>query len=279
MSDRRGALVVCPTPIGNLSDVTLRVLEELRRADVAACEDTRHSRRLLERYDIDLPLVSLTEHNEASRTPELLRRIVAGDRVCLLSDAGTPAVSDPGARLIAAILEAGLEAVVLPGPSAVTTALVASGMGGGGFVFAGFLPRGRARVEALLDRLDATGLPLVAYESPRRLPATLRTLAARSPERPVAVCRELTKLHEQVVRGPAAELAERFSEAPRGEVTVVLGAARPRPSGQLDREALGELAAEVGARRAAQLAAALTGRPRNRLYRLLTGAGGDDSGQ
>ncbi|MGZ4480685.1 MAG: SAM-dependent methyltransferase, partial [Gaiellales bacterium] len=191
-----------------------------------------------------------------------------------------------GARLIAAAIEAGLAVLVLPGPSAVTTALVASGMGGGGFLFAGFLPRGRGRLESLLDRLDTVGLPLVAYESPRRLPSTLRILGDRDPDRPVAVCRELTKLHEQVARGTAAELADRFREAPRGEVTLVLGTARPAAPVEPDREALAELAQALGARRAAALAAALTGRPRNRLYRLLTGAdakaadhaGGGDAG-
>jgi 16S rRNA (cytidine1402-2'-O)-methyltransferase len=270
--DAHGALVVCPTPIGNLADVTLRLLDELRGADVAACEDTRHSRVLLERHGIRLPLVSLHEHNEAARVPELLARIKAGEKVCLLSDAGMPTVSDPGALLVRGAIDHGLEVRVLPGPSAVPTALAASGLGGGGFVFAGFLPRKSGALGALLDRLDATGLPVVAFESPRRLPATLRAVAGRDGARPLAVCRELTKLHEQVERGSAAELAARFSEPPKGEVTLVLGPVEAAPGEAVDMAALRELGEAVGAKRAAALAAALTGEPRNRLYRLLVGA-------
>ena len=267
-----GRLVVCPTPIGNLADVTLRVLDELRSADVAACEDTRRSRILLAHHGVDVPLLSLTEHNEAARIRELVRRIADGGTVCLLSDAGTPAVSDPGSRLVAAVREAGLAIDVLPGATAVTTALLASGMAGGGFVFAGFLPKSRAALAGLLDRLDGAGLPVVAFESPRRLPSTLAALAERDSDRRVAVCRELTKLHEQVEVGTAAEVAGRFAEPPRGEVTLVLAApARADAAGDvLDRAALAELAAAVGARRAAALASALTGVPRNRIYGRLT---------
>src|SRR5438552_2422017 len=141
MPEAAGALVVCPTPIGNLGDVTLRVLDELRRASVAACEDTRRSRTLLDRHGISVPLIALHEHNERAQVPKLLHRIEAGDRICLLSDAGMPAVSDPGALLIRGAIERRLDVVVLPGASAVTAALVASGMAGGGFMFVGFLPR------------------------------------------------------------------------------------------------------------------------------------------
>jgi 16S rRNA (cytidine1402-2'-O)-methyltransferase len=267
--ETRGALVVCPTPIGNLADITLRVLEELRSADVAACEDTRHSRVLLSRHGIDLPLVSLHEHNEAARLPELTARIAAGETVCLLTDAGMPAVSDPGAALVSAVIAQGLELRVLPGPSAVPAALVASGMGGGGFVFVGFLPRKAGALGALLDRIDAAGLPAVAFESPRRLPATLALLARRDGARPMAVCRELTKLHEQVERGSAAELAERFAQPPKGEVTLVLGAVDAAAGEPVPLAALRELAAAVGAKRASALAAELSGQPRNRLYQRL----------
>jgi 16S rRNA (cytidine1402-2'-O)-methyltransferase len=265
-----GALVVCPTPIGNLADVTLRVLDELRSADAAACEDTRHSQTLLRHHGISLPLVSLTEHNEAGRIPGLVDRITRGERICLLSDAGTPAVSDPGSRLIAAVLGAGLPVESLPGPSAVTAALVASGMAGGGFTFAGFLPRTPATIGRLLDRLDAAGVPVVAFESPRRLPATLAVLAGRDPARQVAVCRELTKLHQEVTRGSAAELAARFAQPPRGEITLVRGESGRRAA-PVDDDALRELAGAVGARRAAAIASALSGLPRNAIYRRLTG--------
>jgi 16S rRNA (cytidine1402-2'-O)-methyltransferase len=269
MSDT-GALVVCPTPIGNLGDITLRALDELRRADAAACEDTRHSRTLLDRHGIHLPLIALHEHNERAQAPAIVRRVAAGERICLLTDAGFPAVSDPGAVLITAALGAGIQPVVLPGASAVPVALAASGMAGGGYVFAGFLPRAAGALTAVLDRLDAAALPIVAFESPRRLPATLSRIAARDPGRVVAVCRELTKLHEQVERGSAEELAARFHEPPKGEVTIVLAAVEPPPAALPDADLLAELAAAVGAKRAAALASALSGAPRNALYAMLT---------
>jgi 16S rRNA (cytidine1402-2'-O)-methyltransferase len=265
-----GALVVCPTPIGNLGDVTLRALEELRHADAAACEDTRHSRTLLARHGIDLPLIALHEHNERAQSPAIVRRVTAGDRICLLTDAGFPAVSDPGALLIAAALDAGIRPVVLPGASAVPVALAASGMAGGGYVFAGFLPRAAGALATLLDHLDAARLPIVAFESPKRLPSTLARLADREPERAAAVCRELTKLHEHVERGTVAELAAAFAQPPKGEVTLVLAAARARPSELPDAAVLSELAGALGAKRAAALASTLSGVPRNRIYEALT---------
>jgi 16S rRNA (cytidine1402-2'-O)-methyltransferase len=270
MSEAAGALVVCPTPIGNLGDVTLRVLDELRRASAAACEDTRRSRTLLERHRIAVPLVSLHEHNERAQTPALLARVEAGERICLLSDAGMPAVSDPGALLIREALERGLNVEVLPGASSVTTALVAAGMAGGGFVFTGFLPRTPGAITALLERVDATRLAVVAFESPRRLPATLRHIAQIDGDRPMAVCRELTKLHEQVARGTAAELAASFGSAAKGEITLVLGAREQDAPELPDPAVLSELAAAVGAKRAAALAAGLSGLPRNRLYAAIT---------
>jgi 16S rRNA (cytidine1402-2'-O)-methyltransferase len=264
-----GALVVCPTPIGNLADVTLRLLEELRAADVVACEDTRRTRVLLDRHGIDAPLLSVHEHNESARAAELVERIRRGERVALATDAGMPGVSDPGARVVAAVAAAGLPVSVLAGPSAVTVAVAASGLGGEGFVFAGFLPRPAARAAAHVEALDRAGLPVVAFESPRRLPATLAALAAAAPDREAVVCRELTKLHEQVERGRLTALAERFADPPRGEVTLVLAAASA-PAADVPLDALAELAAAVGSRQAATLASRLTGVPRNRLYRALT---------
>ena len=216
-------LAVCATPIGNLEDVTLRVLAELAAADVVLCEDTRHTRGLLERHGIKARLLSYHEHNEAQRTAELLPRLEAGERVALVSDAGLPGVSDPGARLVRAALDAGVDVTVLPGPSAVETALVASGLVAEQYRFLGFLPRGEKKLAALWDELRGWPWPAVAFESPQRLPATLRSLAAADPEREVAVCRELTKRFEEVVRGTAAELAERFAAPPKGEITLVLG--------------------------------------------------------
>ena len=259
-------LVVCATPIGNLEDVTLRVLEELRAADVVLCEDTRHTRGLLARHGIDARLLSYHEHNEAARTEELLPRLLAGARIALVSDAGMPVVSDPGARIVRAALDAGVPVTVLPGPSAVETALVASGLGGGSFQFVGFLPRGAAALSTLWPTLDTV---TVAFESPQRLPATLGSLAAFDPARPVAVCRELTKKFEEVVRGPAAEVAARFASPPKGEITLVVGApSAPVPDDGAALAAVAELV-ELGVprKRAAEIVSALTGVSRNRLYR------------
>src|SRR5205085_1816505 len=216
-------LAVCATPIGNLEDVTLRVLAELAAADVVLCEDTRHTRGLLQRHGIEARLVSYHEHNEAQRTAELLPRLAAGERVALVSDAGLPGVSDPGARLVRAALEAGVDVSVLPGPSAVETALVASGLVAEQYRFLGFLPRGGKKLSDLWDELRGWPWPVVAFESPQRLPGTLRSLAAADPEREAAVCRELTKRFEEVARGTAAELAERYAVPPKGEITLVLG--------------------------------------------------------
>src|SRR5687768_12790701 len=220
-----GRLVVCPTPIGNLEDVTLRVLAALRDADVVACEDTRRTRVLLERYGVQASLISYHEHNERERAAELVERMREGSVVALVSDAGMPLVSDPGYVLVQGCVAAGLEVEVLPGPSAALAALVASALPSDAWRFAGFLPRKRA---ALLEVL-ASPETLVAFESPHRMASSLAVLAELDPDRPVAVCRELTKVHEEVVRGTAASLAARYSAAaPRGEAVVVIGGAPPR---------------------------------------------------
>jgi len=262
-------LAVCATPIGNLDDVTLRVLAELGAAALVLAEDTRHTRVLLQRHGIRAPLLSYHEHNEASRVAELLPRLEAGERIALVSDAGLPGISDPGGRLVRAALDAGVEVTVLPGPSAVETALVASGLAGGRYVFIGFLPRRAAEREALWRELASWRWPAVAFESPRRLPASLASLAAAVPGRPVAVCRELTKRFEEVVRGSAAELAERFRDPPRGEITLVLGAGDETAAPLEDAQgAVADLVAAGAARgAAAEVVARLTGVPRNVLYR------------
>jgi 16S rRNA (cytidine1402-2'-O)-methyltransferase len=266
-------LAVCATPIGNLDDVTQRVLDELRAASAVLCEDTRHTRKLLERHGVRTSLLSYHEHNEAKRTAEIVPRLEAGERIALVSDAGMPGISDPGARLIEAALAAHVEVHVLPGPSAVETALVASGLVAVRFLFVGFLPRGPRALDALWVELDAWPDPVVAFESPQRLPATLRSLARAQPERPVAVCRELTKRFEEVVRGTAAEVALRFPEPARGEITLVLGAPAPaRDIAASDADeavaVVGELvAAGLPRRRAAELVSRLSGLGRNELYR------------
>jgi 16S rRNA (cytidine1402-2'-O)-methyltransferase len=261
-----GRLVVCPTPIGNLEDVTLRVLAALREADVVACEDTRRTRHLLDRYGVRARLVSYHEHNERARARELVGRMRDGAVVALVSDAGMPLVSDPGFVLVQACVAAGLAVEVLPGPSAALTALVASGLPAERWRFAGFLPRRRAELAAAFRTPET----LVAFESPRRVAASLAVLAELDPARPVAVCRELTKVHEEVVRGTARELAERYAASPpRGEVVLVVGPAAPQaPDLEPALRALRRLV-EAGARPrpAAQVVAGLTGLRANDLYR------------
>jgi 16S rRNA (cytidine1402-2'-O)-methyltransferase len=270
-----GGLVVCPTPIGNLEDITLRTLSALREADVVACEDTRRTRVLLDRYGVKARLVSYHEHNEDKRSAELVARMKKDETVALVSDAGMPLVSDPGYVLVRACVAAGLPVEVLPGPSAAIAALVASALPADRWRFVGFLPRKKGELRRLLSEPGGT---LVAFESPRRAPATLALVAEVEPERPVALCRELTKAHEEVVRGTAAELAERYrDEPPRGEVALVLG---PAQAGGADAGDDGEPAGldalrrlvNSGAhpRKAAGVVAELTGGSANALYRALT---------
>ena len=224
------SLVVCPTPIGNLEDVTLRVLSALREADLVACEDTRRTRTLLDRYGVSAKLISYHEHNEESRAAELVERMREGQTVALVSDAGMPLVSDPGYVLVRACVSAGLPVEALPGPSAAIAALVASALPADRWRFSGFLPRKKGELRSLLEERGGT---LVAFESPRRVPGTLALLAELDPAREVAVCRELTKMHEEVVRGTAAELAARYADAPpKGEVVLVLGPSTAPAAGE-----------------------------------------------
>jgi 16S rRNA (cytidine1402-2'-O)-methyltransferase len=265
-----GRLVVCPTPIGNLEDVTLRVLGALREADVVACEDTRRTRVLLDRHGVSARTVSYHEHNEAGRASELVARMREGETVALVSDAGMPLVNDPGFVLVQACVAAGVGVEVLPGPSAALTALVASGLPSGTWRFVGFLPRKAGELSSLLASAAET---LVAFESPRRLSASLSVLASLDEARPVAVCRELTKLHEEIVRGSAAEVSAHFEATePRGEIVVVIGAASTQTA-SLD-PALSALSKLIDAgaktRPAAQVISDLTGIPANTLYKALT---------
>jgi 16S rRNA (cytidine1402-2'-O)-methyltransferase len=268
-----GRLTVCPTPIGNLDDLTPRVREALAAADLVACEDTRRVGRLYERLGIDTPrLVSNYDQNEDSRAPQIAQQIERGARVALVTDAGMPAISDPGYRLIRTCIDRDLEVEVLPGPSAVTTAIVASGLPAHEWRFEGFLPRRAGELERVLRSAET----VVAFESPRRLPDSLSALAALAPDRPAAVCRELTKLHEEVARGTLGELARRFRGEVRGEVVVVIGAATGAttrdPDVTMAVDALRRLV-QAGARprAAAGVVAALTGTRPNELYRALTG--------
>jgi 16S rRNA (cytidine1402-2'-O)-methyltransferase len=265
-------LDVCATPIGNLDDVTLRVLAALAAADVVLCEDTRRTRILLGRHGIEARLVSYRQHNEAARVAELLPRLEAGERMALVSDAGLPGINDPGTRIVVAAVEAGVPVTVLPGASAVETALVASGLAGGQYRFVGYLPRRAAELDQLWIEIATWPHPVVAFESPRRLPGSLASLAGAAPERQVAVCRELTKAFEEVRRGSATELAAAFTEPPKGEITVVIGPA-PAPGRMADAAgaevaAVADLVAAGTPRRlAVDVVARLTGASRNDLYR------------
>ncbi len=264
-----GRLIVCPTPIGNLGDVTLRVLAALREADIVACEDTRRTRILLERYGVSARLVSYHEHNERARASELVAKMEDGAVVALVSDAGMPIVSDPGLVLVRACVSAGLGVEVLPGPSAALSALVASALPADHWRFVGFLPRKRSEQE----RVFASPETVVAFESPRRVAASLEALSALDPDRQVAVCRELTKIHEEIVRGSAAELAARYrAQPPRGEIVLVIGPAATRTVDLEPPLAALERLVEAGAkpRTAASVVAELTGVGANALYRLLT---------
>jgi 16S rRNA (cytidine1402-2'-O)-methyltransferase len=261
-------LAICATPIGNLDDITLRVLAELRGADIVLAEDTRHTRGLLARHGIEARLLSYHAHNEAARVAELLPRLEAGERIALVTDAGMPGISDPGARLVRAALEAGAELTVLPGASAVETALVGSGLAADRYAFVGFLPRKARELEALWRETAGWAWPVVAFESPKRLPASLGSLAAFAPTREAAVCRELTKRFEEIARGTAADLAARFAEPPKGEITVVLGPGSTVSDPGEAHTAVAELVGAGTPRRvAADVVARLTNRSRNELYR------------
>jgi 16S rRNA (cytidine1402-2'-O)-methyltransferase len=265
-------LTVCPTPIGNLGDVTLRVVEALRGADVIACEDTRRTRALLSALDVPAPqLVVCDEHSEERRAPALAAQAAAGRSVVLVSDAGMPGVADPGRELVRAALEAGAEVTVLPGPGAVETALVASGLAADRYAFRGWVPRAAAARRGFLAAAASAGHPVVVFESPRRAVSTLAALAEVAPRARCALCRELTKLYEEVLRGTAAELSAALGGRElRGEVAIVIsGSASTGTPGDAAAAlaAVAELVgAGVGARQASSLVARLTGQPRRALY-------------
>jgi 16S rRNA (cytidine1402-2'-O)-methyltransferase len=283
-------LYVCPTPIGNLQDVTLRVLDTLKQVELIACEDTRHTRILLARYGISTRLVSFHDYNEEQRQGMLLPLLRDGRDIAVVSDAGMPGLSDPGFSLVRACAKEGIAVTVLPGASAIPTALVLSGLSSDRFAFVGFLARGKAKLLEQLARFEGTGATLVAFESPRRIEASLAAIAERWPERPLVVCRELTKIHEEAIRGMAVEVLERLAKPVRGEIVLVMGAgggaaagaAGPGPAGAggsfppapagLEERARGALvelrALGVGTKRAAALVSQLTGLPARRAYEL-----------
>lgn len=219
------------TPIGNLEDITLRALRILREeVALIACEDTRQSQKLLEHYQIRKPLLSYHEHNEVARTAEILKALERGDSVALISDAGTPLVSDPGYRVVSAAIENGYAVIPLPGASAVLAALAASGLPTDEFRFIGFLPAKTGARQKLLDELAGETVTVVAYESPHRILDTLRAMIEPLSERPIVLARELTKLHEEFLRGSAASLLEILEQrgSIKGEITLVIGRSEQR---------------------------------------------------
>ena len=268
------ALYLVATPIGNLADITLRALETIAAADVLACEDTRVTRVLLDRYGIRRRSTPYHEHNAEEAGPRLVEALLAGQSVALVSDAGTPLVSDPGYRLVERALEAGIRIVPIPGPSSVLAALVASGLPSDTFLFAGFLSPKDGQRRSRLEELKAVPATLVFFESPRRLADTLAAMAdVLGGDRPAAVARELTKTFEETRRGTLGELAAAYGDAaaPKGEVVVCVGpplAHEAAAGGDIDRLLL-SLSGEMPASKAAAEAARMTGLKKPDLYRRL----------
>jgi 16S rRNA (cytidine1402-2'-O)-methyltransferase len=282
---KEGKLVVCATPIGNLEDASPRLGRALAEADLIACEDTRQTRKLLAHLGVTTRMTSYHEVGERERAKELADRVAGGLRLALVTDAGMPAVSDPGYHLIAACLDRGVPVQVVPGPSAVLAALVVSGLPTDRFCFEGFLPRRPGQRDRRLAELAAEPRTMVFFEAPHRVLATLEAMAAAfGPDRPATAVRELTKVHEQVLRGPLDELRQRLADqGPRGELTVVVAGAQPGAAGPGRAANPADLAAEVGrlveagtsTRDAVTAVAEATGTPRRAVYQAVLDARGE----
>ena len=276
-----GVLYVVATPLGNLGDITTRAVEVLKRVDLVVAEDTRRTRKLLTRFNISTPLQSYHGDSSRHKARNIVEQLQAGKQVALLSDSGTPAVSDPGAELICLALDSGIKVVPVPGPSAVTAAFSVAGISAGAFVFAGYAPRKVAEKQQFLQQMADELRPTIFFEAPQRVTATLQMLAAICPERRIVVARELTKLHEELRIGTVAEMAEYFSEQePRGEFTLVLSPAEgPRDEVKASKANLQEaveamLTAGMSRRDAARVVELLTGLSRNEAYDAVQAAHG-----
>jgi len=270
-----GSLYLIATPIGNLEDITLRALRLLSEVGLIAAEDTRHTGRLLAHYEIDTPQISYHEHNKLTRLDTVLKALERGD-VALVSDAGTPGLSDPGYKLVEAAISHDFPVVPVPGPSAVTAALVASGLPTHAFVYLGFLPRRMADRRRLLTELVDERRTLIAFESPRRLAAALKEIQMILGDRHIAVAREITKLHEEIWRGPVSEAREHFSDEIRGEITLVIAGAPAPPLWDEEhvREAVTQLIGQgVSHREAVKQVAQSSGWPRRTIYQLTINVG------
>jgi len=264
---------VVATPIGNAADITLRALWVLSKVDAIAAEDTRTTGALLRRFGIDTPMLAAHEHNERQVAASVVERLRSGGRIALVTDAGTPAISDPGARLVRVVLDAGLRVVPVPGASSLTAAASAAGLREGTLTFAGFLPPGARERQRLLRELASRGEPFVLFEAPHRVAATAAELAGvLAPQRRVVVARELTKMFETVQACPAGELPAAVGAAARGEYVLLVDAAQPAAAevDAVTRRWLAALAEAMPASRAAAVAAKASGVPREQLYALLT---------
>jgi 16S rRNA (cytidine1402-2'-O)-methyltransferase len=271
MPDMENALYVVATPIGNLGDITLRALEALRGVDLVACEDTRHARQLLDHHGIRVPTMALHHHNENEAAEKLVRVLGEGKRVALVSDAGTPGVSDPGARTVAAVRAAGFRVIPLPGPNAAIAAMSAAGLADKRFLFAGFLPAKVGARRTAITELAATDAALVFYEAPHRVMETVAELVELlEPRRDIVIARELTKMFEQIERMPLADAPAWLAadvNRQRGEFVLVVSGPPPREGMDAETErVLLALLAELPVKQAARLAAEITGQPKNALY-------------
>ncbi|MFN7944643.1 MAG: 16S rRNA (cytidine(1402)-2'-O)-methyltransferase [Blastocatellia bacterium] len=272
------SLYLVATPIGNLEDITLRALRVLKEADLIACEDTRHSRRLLDHYGITRPLVSYHEHNERERATELIERLQRGEKIALITDAGMPGISDPAYRVVTAAIAAGIRVIPLPGPTALVTALVASGLPTDSFLFAGFLPTKRQARRERLEELRAVRETLVFYEAPHRILETLLEARQVLGDRQAALARELTKLHEEFLRGPLSSISAQLeTREPRGEMALVIAgcaddnAETAAPVAASMLELIGHLMASQSLSRndALKQAARMRGLSKKEAYRLM----------
>ena len=272
-SSPTGILYVVATPLGNLQDISQRAIEVLKEVELVAAEDTRRSRQLLSHFGIETKLESYHGDSSQAKVQRIVEQLVAGKRVALLSDSGTPAVSDPGAELVRQALDLAVKVVPIPGPSAVTTAFSVAGISASGFLFAGYPPRKPGEKRQFLEQIAAHSRPVVLYEAPHRVADTLQLLAEICPQRQIVLARELTKMHEEIRYGPVGEIAQAISgEEPRGEFTLVLNPApQPPPSRQVSEEDIQEaveamLEAGLSHRDAARIVELLTELSRNEAY-------------
>lgn len=279
---KTGRLYLVATPLGNLEDITVRALRLLGEGDLIACEDTRHTAKLLHHYGIDKPTISYHQHNEAARAAELVQRLEQGAQIILVTDAGTPVISDPGHRLVSLCLEKQIPVIPVPGPSAVIAALAASGLPAEEFLFAGFLPSRSTARRKVLQTLAKENCTLVLYEAPHRLVDTLSDALEYMGRRQAVIAREMTKIHEEFVRGDLAELLVRMQQQPvRGEITMVIGPPSPSDQKSLEsatvplRERLEQIMRErqIDRKAALKLAARERGLTKREAYKqLLSGA-------